>query len=263
MRSSDELRGDAGVVDAGQPQRVVAAHAVVADEDVLDERGERVAEVERAGDVRRRLDDDEPLGARGSLVGRAERIGRQPSVVDRRLDGGGVVARGKLASRRHRSVSSSAAATANPFVEGRTGRGTTFVRDRRGGRLVSRAIGRTRPARVRPFPRSVPGWAPSRWPALSEGRVEVLLTVTAVPRSLAPPPAALSADQRARSSVTTQPPSGRGSTFAPSPSSCGDRGRKVEAGTVRGAEDELAGLAEAERDAIDAVDAGRAPGGSR
>ena len=65
-----ELRRDAGVVDARQPERVVAAHAVVADHDVLDHEGQRMADVERAGDVRRRLDDDEPLGAGRRRLGR-------------------------------------------------------------------------------------------------------------------------------------------------------------------------------------------------
>ena len=42
-----------------------------------------------------------------------------------------------------------------------------------------------------------------------------------------------------------------------------DRRLDVEAGGVRGAEDELAGLAQAQGDALDAVDPGRVPGGSR
>src|SRR5690349_24903186 len=51
------LRGDAGVIDARQPADVEAAHSLVAREHVLHGGGERVAEVQRAGDVRRRLDD--------------------------------------------------------------------------------------------------------------------------------------------------------------------------------------------------------------
>ena len=101
-----ELRADAGVVDARQPERVVAAHAVVADHDVLHDERQGMPDVQRAGDVRRRLDDDEALGAGGRLVGRAEGIGCQPALVDRRLDRGGVVARCELASRRrHRCAS--------------------------------------------------------------------------------------------------------------------------------------------------------------
>jgi hypothetical protein len=52
-----DLGGDAGVVGAGHPQRVVAAHAVVARQRVHDGLVERVAHVQRAGDVgRRQLD---------------------------------------------------------------------------------------------------------------------------------------------------------------------------------------------------------------
>ncbi len=102
----DELRGDAGVVDAREPQRVVAAHAVVSDEGVLDGRRQGVAEVERAGHVRRRLDDDEPIRARRRLGRRGEGAAVHPALVDGGLDQGGVVARGELASRRrHRSSS--------------------------------------------------------------------------------------------------------------------------------------------------------------
>ena len=99
-----ELGGDAGVVDPGQPERVVAAHAVVADQDVLDGHEQRVADVERAGDVRRRLGDDEALRAR-RLGGGREGAGGQPAVVDGGLDRAGVVAGAQLAALGgHRSV---------------------------------------------------------------------------------------------------------------------------------------------------------------
>jgi hypothetical protein len=53
----DDLRGDAGVVGARHPQRVVAAHAVVAGQRVHDGLVERVAHVQRARHVgRRQLD---------------------------------------------------------------------------------------------------------------------------------------------------------------------------------------------------------------
>ena len=52
-----DLRGDAGVVGARLPQRVVAAHAVVAGQRVHERVLERVAHVQRAGDVRRRQQD--------------------------------------------------------------------------------------------------------------------------------------------------------------------------------------------------------------
>jgi hypothetical protein len=51
------LRGDACVVGAGHPLRRVAAHAPPADQDVLAGVVERVAQVQRAGDVGRRDDD--------------------------------------------------------------------------------------------------------------------------------------------------------------------------------------------------------------
>ena len=60
------LRGDAGVIGAGQPQRVVALHPARADDDVLQRDVERVAEMELAGNVGRRNDDRENFArARG------------------------------------------------------------------------------------------------------------------------------------------------------------------------------------------------------
>ena len=53
------LRGDAGMVGAGLPQHVAAAHALEADEHVLQRVVEGVAHMQRAGDVRRRDDDGE------------------------------------------------------------------------------------------------------------------------------------------------------------------------------------------------------------
>ena len=57
------LGGDAGMVGARLPEHVAAAHALEADQDVLERVVERVAHVERAGDVRRRDDDRVGLGA--------------------------------------------------------------------------------------------------------------------------------------------------------------------------------------------------------
>ena len=54
-----ELGGDRGVVETGQPERGPTEHPRVADHEVLDRRALRVAEVEGARDVGRRLDDDE------------------------------------------------------------------------------------------------------------------------------------------------------------------------------------------------------------
>ena len=53
-----DLRADAGVVVARLPEGVEAAHAVPADEDVLQRAVEGVAHVQGAGDVRGRHGDD-------------------------------------------------------------------------------------------------------------------------------------------------------------------------------------------------------------
>ena len=65
------LGGDAGVIGARQPQRVVAAHAMPADRDIDVGVLEHVAHVERAGDVGRR-DDQREDAAR--IFGRRRKI---------------------------------------------------------------------------------------------------------------------------------------------------------------------------------------------
>ena len=83
------LRGDAGVVVAGQPERGVAVHALVAHEDVLYRLVEGVAQMQLAGDVRGRDNDGE-----GLLLGVAlgvEVVALQPEVVNLLLDLMGVV----------------------------------------------------------------------------------------------------------------------------------------------------------------------------
>ena len=47
----DQLRGDARVVDARLPERVVTLHPLVPDEHVLNRVAERVPHVQRPGDV--------------------------------------------------------------------------------------------------------------------------------------------------------------------------------------------------------------------
>ena len=74
------LRRDAGVVGAHLPQRVEAAHAVVADQRVLQRVLERVAHVQRAGDVRRRQQDRVGL----ARAARLERAARFPTAAYRR-----------------------------------------------------------------------------------------------------------------------------------------------------------------------------------
>ena len=97
---------DRGVIHARQPERRVAAHAVPADQRVLDGRGEAVPHVQLAGQVRRRHDDRErrpvalwlevarllpvavdPLLDRRGLVGAAHllacaRLGRHRALLD-------------------------------------------------------------------------------------------------------------------------------------------------------------------------------------
>ena len=58
------LRGDAGMVGAGLPQHVAPAHALEADQDVLQRVVERVAHVQGAGDVGRRNDEAVGLSRR-------------------------------------------------------------------------------------------------------------------------------------------------------------------------------------------------------
>ena len=58
------LRGDAGVVGAGLPERIAALHAPPADQRVLDGEGQRMTHVQAARDVRRRDHDGERRGAR-------------------------------------------------------------------------------------------------------------------------------------------------------------------------------------------------------
>ena len=85
----DGLRGDAGVIDAGDPDGVESAHAVDAGEDVLEGVVDGVAEVQGAGDVGGR-DDDAVGGAGGVGVG-GEAVFVQPDFVDRGFYAGGVV----------------------------------------------------------------------------------------------------------------------------------------------------------------------------
>ena len=82
----DHLRGDAGMIHAWLPEHVLAAHALEADEDVLQRVVERMAHMQRAGDVRRRDDDGERLGVFRSTCAGAEGVGIFPHLGDPRLD---------------------------------------------------------------------------------------------------------------------------------------------------------------------------------
>ena len=90
----DRLRGDAGVVGAGNPHGVLPLHPRPADEDVLDRVVERVPQVQRRRHVRRRDHDAERLAGVGRLG--VEEVFGVPNGGDLRLHVGGGVARGKL-----------------------------------------------------------------------------------------------------------------------------------------------------------------------
>ena len=81
----DVLRRDARVVVARLPERVEAPHPVPADQDVLQRAVERVAHVQRAGDVRRRHADDERLVAALAGAGPVEALGL-PGLLPALLD---------------------------------------------------------------------------------------------------------------------------------------------------------------------------------
>ena len=78
------LGRDAGMVGARLPEHVAPAHALEAAQHVLQRVVERVAHVERAGDVGRR--DDDAIG-RGRAPARAGRHGRRPPPPRRRRCG--------------------------------------------------------------------------------------------------------------------------------------------------------------------------------
>ena len=80
----DDLRRNAGVVHARQPQRVFAAHAVPAREHVDLRVLEHVADVDVAGDVRRRNDDRKHVAGR-ICIG-AEQFLLHPSLGPARLN---------------------------------------------------------------------------------------------------------------------------------------------------------------------------------
>ena len=90
----DDLRRDARMVEAGEPEGGLAQHAVPSGQGVLDRRALGVAEVELAGHVRRRLNDDK--GALPRLDGGGEVAGVHPLLVEALLYGGRVIGAGKL-----------------------------------------------------------------------------------------------------------------------------------------------------------------------
>src|ERR1700741_3990236 len=89
------LRRDARVVGARHPERVVAVHPLVADQDVLERVVERVAEVERAGHVGRR--DDDAVGLLRGVRVSVEVAALLPDGVPVRLDARRIVGVGDFA----------------------------------------------------------------------------------------------------------------------------------------------------------------------
>ena len=89
----DPLAGDAGVVRARNPERGIAEHAMPADHDVFDGDEEGVADVQLAGDVRRRHDDHEWFAVRS--LARLEIAGIVPAIVDAGFDQAGIIGFGK------------------------------------------------------------------------------------------------------------------------------------------------------------------------
>ena len=85
----DHLGGDAGVIGAGLPQRIVALHAAPADQHVLQRVVERVAHMQAARDVGRR--DDDAVGRLRRLRMGAERAALLPLRVEAGFDLLGVV----------------------------------------------------------------------------------------------------------------------------------------------------------------------------
>ena len=84
----DKLGGDAGVVHAWLPQHVLAAHALEARERVLQRVVQRVADMQPAGDVRRRDDDGKRFGVRASA--RTEGAGAFPLRINPGFDLAGI-----------------------------------------------------------------------------------------------------------------------------------------------------------------------------
>ena len=93
-----ELRGDAGVIVPGHPQRRVTAHALVADHQILQRDEHGVTQVQLAGDVGRRDRDHERLGVRpGDL--RFEEAGLLPPFINPPLGRGRIVGFGHIECR--------------------------------------------------------------------------------------------------------------------------------------------------------------------
>ncbi len=87
----DHLRRDPRMVGARLPQHILAAHPLEADQNVLQRVVERVAHVERTGDVRRRDDDGKRFRTGLCASACTESLCLLPFLGNTRLDRGGVV----------------------------------------------------------------------------------------------------------------------------------------------------------------------------
>ena len=89
-----DLRGNAGVIRAGHPQGGIALHTLIACEDVLQRRIERVAHVQLTRNIRGRHDDGKRLFVRIGFAGKI--AAAHPHVINLLLDLFGVVDLRKL-----------------------------------------------------------------------------------------------------------------------------------------------------------------------
>ena len=80
----DILRGDAGVVGAGQPENLLAVHARLAGEDVLDGVVEHVSHRQHAGDIGRGM----TMEYAGRVAETRVRVGKTPAAPARRNTSG-------------------------------------------------------------------------------------------------------------------------------------------------------------------------------
>ena len=87
----DHLRGNAGMVHAGLPEHVLAAHALEADHDVLQRIVQRVAHMQRARHIRRRDDHAEAFRTRFCPSTCTEGVLVIPNLGDARFDSGGII----------------------------------------------------------------------------------------------------------------------------------------------------------------------------
>ena len=85
----DDLRGDAGMIGTGLPQHVATPHSLIADQHVLQRKGQRVTHMQAPGHVRGRHHDR--IGQLAAVgVGRKS-AGALPQRIAARLYGGGVI----------------------------------------------------------------------------------------------------------------------------------------------------------------------------